>query len=810
MGIFASSSAFVGRSAELAALRAAYQDEDVTTVLVSGEAGIGKSRLVREFTTRLGAAPLVLTGRCMEFGNDGLPFAPFLSPLRRLAAVPGDFGEVLAVLERCADARPLVLVLEDLHWADQSSLRLLTFLVANLAHEGVFLVGTHRAADGPLRPLVAELVRSPAVRRVVPAPLSRHETGRQLASLLGREPEPVLASRVFDRSRGNPLFIEALSDSPEDTPAELHELLLAGLPELGADDRRVLSVAAVAGTEVEHEVLTAVSGLPEPRSDPSLHRLVDKHVLLATSAGGYAFSHALVRQAVYERLLPVERTRLHARFAESFAAMPQRAAELAVHARAAGLHEVAVAAAWEAAGQAERCGGEPERLRMLERVLEQWEVAGGPPGVDRLTVLDHAVEASLATSAVESGMRWCEEALATAPHPRRFYQRALLRNLSRDGGLDDLHTALELLPEPSLLRGRILTDLAVSCMFTGDTVEGERHARAALAIAEDLGDASLLARAHAYLGLAAGTDPQAARDHFAAARLTTDPQTTIDVATWESAFCVAIGDYQRAIEVVQIGLTSAHGSFQYAKHAPILVVKWVQALTACGRWAEALDRIDETLGEAELPQLSSAALLISRGEIHLAQGDPVRAGAAAEAAARLLGNEPWAQPYRLRLRTLRIRLDPDADRTLDPAELAAHPHEAWRLLGAVRPAVLPDLPAVGPVDEAYRAMSRGDDAGAARAWRALGQPFELSLCTGRAEPAAAPPRRPASGPAGLTAREREVLDLVAEGKSNRQIAAELFISSNTAGVHVSRILTKLHVANRTEAARKLLDATMGG
>jgi DNA-binding CsgD family transcriptional regulator len=808
VGIFASSSAFVGRSAELAALQAAYRDENVTTVLVSGESGIGKSRLVQEFTTRLGAAPLVLTGRCMEFGNDGLPFAPFLSPLRRLAVEPGDFGEVLAVVERCADARPLVLVLEDLHWADRSSLRLLTFLVANLAHDGVFLVGTHRAADGPLRPLVAELARSPAVRRVAPPALSRHETVRQLASLLGRKPEPVLASRVFERSRGNPLFVEALSGSPEDTPAELHELLLAGLPELDADGHRVLSVAAVAGTEVEHGVLAAVSELPEPRLEPPLRLLVDKHVLLATGAGGYSFVHALVRHAVYERLLPVERTRLHARFTESFTAVPQRAAELAVHARAAGLHEVAVAAAWEAAGRAGRCGGEPERLRLLEGILEQWEVAGGPPGVDRLTVLDHAVEASLATSAVESGRRWCEEALAVAPHPRRFYQRALLRNLGREGGLDDLHTALELLPEPTPLRGRILTDLAVSCMFTGDAGEGERHARAALEIAGTLGDASLLARAHAYLGLAAGTDPQAARDHFAAARRTTDPQTIIDVATWESAFCVAMGDYERAIEVVQVGLTSAHGSFQYAKHAPILVVKWVQALTARGRWAEALDRIDETLGESDLPQLSGAALHISRGEVHLAQGDPGRAGSAAEAAARLLGNEPWTQPYRLRLRALRIRLDPEADRTFDRAELAEHPHEAWRLLGAVRPAELPDLPAVGPVDEAYRAMARGDDAAAARAWRALGQPFELSLCTGRAEPAA-PPRAPASGPAGLTAREREVLGLVAEGKSNRQIAAELFISSNTAGVHVSRILAKLRVANRTEAARKLHDAAIG-
>ncbi|MBL1098322.1 helix-turn-helix transcriptional regulator [Streptomyces coffeae] len=318
-----------------------------------------------------------------------------------------------------------------------------------------------------------------------------------------------------------------------------------------------------------------------------------------------------------------------------------------------------------------------------------------------------------------------------------------------------------------------------------------------------------MARAHACLGLATAADPKTARHHFAAARATADPQTIIDVTTWESAFCVAMGAYAEAIEAVQMGLTAAHESFQYAKCAPILVVKWVQALKALGRWAEALDLIDESLGEAELPQLSHAALIISRGEIHLAQGDAAAARAAADSAARLLGEEPWARPYQIRLRTLQIRLDPGTGHTLDPTELAAHPHEAWALLAAVQPAQLPDLPVVGLVDEAYRAMARGDRDSAARGWRALGQAYELSLCTPHAVPPAAKAQKPVPGLPGLTARELEVLHLVAEGKSNRQIAAELFISGNTVGVHVSRILTKLGAATRTEAARKLLDTTMG-
>ncbi|MBB3729517.1 ATP-binding protein [Nonomuraea dietziae] len=806
MSIFRSSSAFVGRGAELAALRAAYQDEIGRTVLISGDAGIGKSRLVHEFTTRLGSGPRVLTGRCLEFGNDGLPFAPFLSPLRSLAiSSPGDWGAVLLAIERSADDRPLVLVLEDLHWADVSSLQLLTFLVANLAHDGVFLIGTCRAPSGPLRQLVAELVRSPAVQLITPAPLSRHETGRQLAALLAREPEPTLVTRVFERSRGNPLFVEALSACPEDIPAELRELLLAGLPPLADDEIQVLTLASIAGTTVGHEVLAVVSDLPEPKLHQALRRLVDKHVLLATGTG-YAFRHALVREAVYHRLLPVERTGLHARFVAALSGMPEHVAQVAAHAYAAGDHTRALQAAWEAATQAALTGAEPERLHLLERVLHLWEEVGDTAGIDRLTVLDHAVEASIAVNAVSSGLRWSAEALAIAPDPQRYYRQARLKNLGRSGGRDDLLRALELLAEPSRLRGEVLAELALISVFAGEAEQGERYARAALDLAEQLDCPSLTARAHAFLGLAAASDPVTAFRHFAGAHATADPQAMIDIATWESALHVAMGAYTTAIEVIQLGIKQAQETFQYAKHAPILVVKWVQALTALGRWPEALDLIDEMLGEPELPQLSHAALLISQGEIRLAQGEPADARAAADRAEHLLGDEPWVRPYRIRLATLRIRLDPGNAQDIYLAaapDLAAHPHEAWALVAAAVPADLPELPVIGPVDEAYRAMAGGDRATAAHTWRTLGNRYELSFIEAD-RPRPAPRRQPLLG---LTPRESEVLKLVAEGKSNRQIAADLFISANTAGVHVSRILTKLGAATRTEAARRLFDAT---
>ncbi|MFI6273424.1 ATP-binding protein [Micromonospora zamorensis] len=856
----------MGRGAELAALLAAYRDDGVNAVLVSGEAGIGKSRLMHEFTTRLGAAPMVLTGRCLEFGTDAVPFAPFLAPLRALVrdAGPDDpvadwlsgrggpadrsglFGAMLTLLERAADERPAVLVLEDLHWADGSSLQLLSFLVANLAHPDVFLAATHRSPKGALRQFVAELGRVPSVHRLAPVPLSRYEVGRLLAGVLGREPEPTLTARVFERSGGNPLFVEAFAASPEGTPAELLDLLHAGLPSLDADAHQVLAAASVVGTVAEHELLEAAAGLSGPRLEDALRRLVEEHVLSAAGTG-YAFRHALIRQAVYERLLPVRRTRLHLRLAAALTGREDRLGQVAAHAYAAGDHRQALDAAWRGALAAERFGAAPERLRLAQRALELWERvpdAAAVAGADRLTVLDHAVDAAIAVTAVEAGLRFSAEVLAAAPTPQRYYRQARLKNLGRAGGRDDLLIALESLPgdRPSRLRGEVLAELAAIDVFTAETGRARQYAQEALDVAETFGDRTLTVRAHAYLGLAAAADPDAAGRHFARARAAADAHTMPGVATWEAALHIAVGRYDAAIEAIRAGIGAAHRTYEYARHGPILVVKWVQALAALGRRDEALDLITETLGEPRLPPLSQAALLICLGELELAGGDPVAARNAAAAAQDLLGDEPWVRPYRIRLRTLQARLEPDRAAEIYAATegLRAHPHEAWPLIAAAAPADLPALPVVGPVDEAYRAMAEGGWDAAAEIWRALRQPAELSQCLLRAAEACLargdragaepllrevdaiglePPRRQAAALAGrgglrrppasptlaLTARERDVLRLVADGKTNRQIAAELFISANTAGVHVSRILAKLGVANRTEAARKLFD-----
>ena len=941
MGTFPVSSAFVGRAGDLTALENAFADEQTSTVLIGGEAGIGKSRLAGEFTSRLGQNVLVLVGRCPEFGADGVPFAPFIAVMRSLerqrgtddlaALLPGHpalaqwmprlaaragpatpdsdpirlSGEILTLLEQLALTQPVVLVLEDLHWADDSSRELFAFLVANLAQNQVLLVATYRPAEaggGPLRRLIAELRRNAGVRVVSPRPLTRHEVGRQLAALLGREPEPGLITRVADRSGGNPLFVEAISLSPEEIPAGLTDLLLTFLAGLTPGARTVLEVAAVIGSPVRHELLAEAAELPQAALYEAMRELVGRQLMLTTETG-YEFRHVLIRQAIYNELLPIERTTLHARLAKvlrtrtSLLPAGAHSAELAHHAAEAGDLPGALAASWQAAGIAAAAGGHSQRLGQLERVLKLWDQVPQAPqllATTELGVLEEIVDACARSGAVERGIEAVDAALAmtdTSADARRgarlHHRRASLLSQTGAGPGEDLQRALQLLPAdpPTLERGEVLAELAVTRVFSGDANGAAADASAAVQVAEQLGAAALAARGYAYLGLAAAHLPGTAAGYFikarAAATAADDPQTLLNVVTWESSVLLAAGSYQAAITTIQQGLRIAHETFRFAESAPVLLVKWAQALTALGRWPQALSLVDEVELQ-ELPPLSRAALLLCHAQIALAQGDPATAQSTATEAGKLLGGGQWARQYRLQLRAVQCLLalqqgdQAGAAQVLaetmsendSAAALTKHPHEAWPLVvlaarvpnaPAALVALAESLPTASPVDVAQRAVflahafataERWDDA--ASAWHALGQPYdEAQSLLAAAQAHAAEGDRAAANDAlqaaaqiasalsatpltdtavrlatrarlslghipadaqpephdgdrstgfGLTPREFDVLRLVAEGKSNRQLAAELFISANTAGVHVSRILTKLGVASRTQAA----------
>jgi predicted ATPase len=431
-----SSPVLVGRAAEHAQLWAAFERAQAgspATVVVAGEAGVGKTRLVTELLGRVRAqAALGLAGGCLDVGEGVVAYAPVVEALRSLGAavdpaelervlgaaraelarlvpelgapveagveavpgagalVPGRLFELLlGVLHRLAERGPLLLVVEDLHWADQSTRDLLGFLVRNL-RGGVALVLTYRSDElhrpHPLRPFLGELDRSGRTERLELGRLDRRDLAGLLAGILDEPAPPALLGEILARSEGNPFFAEELLAAHlEGTrlPSVLRELVLARVEALSEATQRVLQVAAVAGRRVDHELLAEVAAQPPERLVELLREAVTHHVLVAEGGSdAYAFRHALVQEAIYDDLLPVQRGPLHAAYARALAARIQRggrgAAELgrlAYHWYAAHDQGRALLASVQAGQAAEAAFALAEAVRHYERALELWEQA---------------------------------------------------------------------------------------------------------------------------------------------------------------------------------------------------------------------------------------------------------------------------------------------------------------------------------------------------------------------------------------------------------------------------------------------------
>ncbi len=448
----------------LAAVRAG----DPAAILIGGEAGVGKSRLVGEFGSRAAAGEAavcrVLTGGCLELGAAG-PFGPFTAVLRQLVRDLGVSGlgellsghavgelarllpelgeparneakvyqgeararlfeQILGLFERLARQGPVTLIIEDMHWADRSTQDLLMCLVANQrALRGVLIVVTFRSDElhraHPLRPLLAELDRISWVARLELPRLTRQEAAGQIAAILARDPEPAMVDRVFRRSEGNPLFVEQLLGCDAELPESRRDLVLANLRRLPEETAELLRAASAGGVRVGHALLAAASGLGDAELARALRPAVAANVLLA-DADGYQFRHALIQEAMLDDLLPAEKSRLHARYAEAISADPslvpagRAAIEQAHHWYSA--HDVtwALISAWQAASEAAAALAYAEQLTMLSRVLELWDRvpdAADRLGVDHVRVLEEAVQVTHATGDDARGRSFATSAL---------------------------------------------------------------------------------------------------------------------------------------------------------------------------------------------------------------------------------------------------------------------------------------------------------------------------------------------------------------------------------------------------------------
>jgi DNA-binding NarL/FixJ family response regulator len=422
----------VGRDDELGRLLTLLDDAEAgrsVVALVSGDAGVGKSRLVAE-ATRLAAGRgfTVLSGQCAELG-DSVPYLPLADALRGAAqasavrdalssrpalsmllpeggggvTIDSDrsglarqqmFGGVLGLLAELAAAGPVLLVLEDLHWADTSTRDLVTFLSRMLHRERVALIGTYRTDDlhrrHPLRPVVAELLRLPGVIAVDLAPLAPSDLAEHLTAAAHGRIDATGLNDIVARAEGNAYYAEELlaasvsGDRPEQSlPAGLAALLLSRVEQLSDAAQQVLRAGAVAGRKADDELVQAASGLAAAEYEAAVREAVTRQLLVPDGTEGYVFRHALLREAVYGDLLPGERTRLHGTMSALLAeeqrlAIPGTLAELAQHCLAS--HDIpgAFAASIRAGDEAERLGAPAEAHRHYDQALALWERVAEP------------------------------------------------------------------------------------------------------------------------------------------------------------------------------------------------------------------------------------------------------------------------------------------------------------------------------------------------------------------------------------------------------------------------------------------------
>ncbi|MFF2330266.1 MULTISPECIES: AAA family ATPase [unclassified Streptomyces] len=715
---------FVGRAGEFAKLvdaltRAAAEDTGLPghpggepqALLIGGEAGVGKTRLVEEFLAAAARREAVVAvGGCVEVGADGLPYAPFSTALRALlrtlpdemaAACAGQEGELARLLpelgeadrdaadehstarlfeltarllERISAQRAIVLVLEDLHWADASTRHLLAYLFRTVRTGRLVVIGTYRSDDihrrHPLRPLLAELDRLRTVRRIELARFNRAEVRRQLTGILATTPEPALVDEIFDRSDGNAFFVEELACSLEDgdhsrLSDSLRDLLLVRVEALPDDAQRIARIVAEGGSTVEYDLLAAVVGLAEDELIEALRAAVGANLLLTTPEGnGYRFRHSLVREAVSDDLLPGERSRLNRRYAEALERDPtlvragERATRLASYWYGAHDASKALPAILKASVEARRRYAFTEQLRLLERAMELWDdtpdgvrrtlrpidyaesypACGCDPDATPLSCLDLMAEATVA--ARSGGER--ERALAIAKKAVRvldgeddplraawfWVQRSrLMQDLARGDGWQELANAQELvrgLP-PSAVHADVLMSVAGWGALHRPGAETLHAADRAVEYARLVGDEHIELHARltrGWLTADAGSVDDGIAEMYAV-RDRADELHLVDIMGRTGVNLPStLESMGRSLEAVA---AADHGIEISRSHGMVDREAWVRcnqatSLFSLGHWNESRATTDAA---ARVAQSSKAQGLVAarRTELALAQGD---------------------------------------------------------------------------------------------------------------------------------------------------------------------------------------------
>ncbi|MCW2831719.1 MAG: LuxR family transcriptional regulator [Aeromicrobium sp.] len=535
-------------------------------VLVGGDAGIGKTRLLRELgALAREAGHRVMAGHCLDLGDSALPYQPFSEAFASLGAGERDelaarfpalgpllpwpspsagegveraelFASVVAGIDSLATDRPLLLVIEDAHWADASTRHLIRYVLAHGFHGPVHVVVSYRADDlhrrHPLRQALAEWIRLPGVRRIELEPLADAE----VVELVRAHGADGLAQQhlvdVVRRAAGNAFFAEelldaGLADADAALPETLADLLLLRLERLDDGARKLVRAAACSDARYDYAVLTRVVGLPEDELDDALRSAIDHKVLARVGDESYEFRHALLAEAIRDDLLPGERRRIHAAYLEALTDADPRgpAAEIALHALGAGQRTVAFSASVDAAEAAQRLSGYDEAAQHYERALTL--VDAKPSDVDVIDLVIDAADALVTSGRMLRAVELLRDHLAqlqTDPeHDCHGRLLVAIGNTAYYASLDieaerASEEATQVVPDqPTLLRAEVAalrSRVASNRHRDAEAIEwGER----ALAIAEQIGADDVIADAKATLTrllVRTGQDPDQAKQGF--------------------------------------------------------------------------------------------------------------------------------------------------------------------------------------------------------------------------------------------------------------------------------------------------------
>jgi len=961
------SPALVGRDADLDALRDAYADSvagSTRAVLVGGEAGIGKTRLVGEFLRSLPTEAIVLRGQSVDFDRDAPPYAPILSALRSLAQEVGEealfdasgpagdalslllpelsggaaiaeppvrggadrlYDAVAEVLENVSAVRPVVMVIEDVHWVDPQSLGLLRFLIRVIEDARLLIVLTFRSDElgrgSALRALLPELDRNRRVARIELARLDRRQVREMATAILDQPPDEDELAQVYLRTEGVPFFVEELVccsgvRSLDSFPDTLRDILLARYEQLTESTQRMLRLIAAGGVRVEHELLVAVCDESPEAIDAAASEAIAASVLVVDGTA-YAFRHALVREAVHDQLLPGERVRFHTRYAQSLVAQSGTGDATAISYHWMAAHNVreAFIASLAAFQQARSSFAFATAATMGERAIELWDQVpdagelAGRTKVEMLGdtsyVLRNAGESERAIALIDEAISLCDQTDAAAYALLLRNKASYLANIGQIGSIELLRQALSVLEgQPrSVLRANVLGELAARLMLIALFDEAIEMADGAFAEATAVDNRARMSVASNIRGFSrlAGGDIDAGLADLALAREFAVGNDSARLRYWvnQSDALNLLGRYEEAVRTAEEGAERARQRGVERTSGAVLlsnVISPLYALGQTGRADEMLDRaleLDAPIGfSAPLRRLKVQAVLWSgdrplaerllrgwrgslqqhgrldtqavlglalvSGELALTRGETREAwqevsvlidphhrsfpaydlplialaarviGAARVTGVTLSGADAEPRPIDELEAEVRLALaaasgwpTASAYSAIVDAELAGPRGTGtdpglWQTAvdacgDGVAPAQLRPYAALRLAEALANAGDRAGARAAAQTARERAEAIGMGLIVDnvteleRRVGAVGGDHRDTSGDAAslealLTERERQVLDLVARGLSNGQIAEKLFISTKTASVHVSNILRKTGATTRTEAA----------